>query len=133
MARRPSPGNVHAMSETYTVGIVGLGAIGLELARALDKGVPGLKLTAVAVRDAEKARAAMKDFKDRPLILDIAKLPRECDIIVEAAPSAIFEEVATAAIESAVADPARLVRVHGRGASALVRALLAWASAEEGA
>jgi len=88
------------MSETYTVGIVGLGAIGLQLARALDAGVPGLKLTAVAVRDAEKARVAMKDFKDRPLILDIAKLPRECDIIVECAPSAIFEEVAHAAIEA---------------------------------
>ncbi|MDW8314316.1 MAG: aspartate dehydrogenase [Rhodovarius sp.] len=86
-------------TETYTVGIVGLGAIGLHLARALDAGVPGLKLTAVAVRDREKALKAMKGFRDRPLILDIPKLPRECDIIVEAAPAAVFEEVATAAIE----------------------------------
>ncbi|WP_207536774.1 aspartate dehydrogenase [Sabulicella rubraurantiaca] len=89
--------------ESYTVGIVGLGAIGLKLARALDAGVPGLKLAAVAVRDAEKARHVMKGFKDRPLILDIAKLPRECDIIVECAPAAIFEEVATAAIEAGCA------------------------------
>lgn len=86
--------------DTYTVGIVGLGAIGMKLARALDAGVPGLKLAAVAVRDAEKARQAMKGFKDRPLILDIAKLPRECDIIVECAPASVFEEVATAAIEA---------------------------------
>ncbi len=88
------------MSETFTVGIVGLGAIGMQLARALDAGVPGLKLAAVAVRDAEKARAAMKGFRDRPLILDIAKLPRECDIIVEAAPASVFAEVAQAAVES---------------------------------
>jgi len=88
------------MNETYTVGIVGLGAIGIHLARALDQGVPGLKLAAVAVRDRDKALAQMRGFRDRPLVLDIAKLPRECDIIVEAAPSSIFEEVATAAIES---------------------------------
>ena len=87
-------------TETLTVGIVGLGAIGMHLARALDAGVEGLKLAAVSVRDRDRAVAAMKGFRDRPLILDIAKLPRECDIIVEAAPAAIFEEVATAAIEA---------------------------------
>jgi len=87
-------------TETLTVGIVGLGAIGLHLARALDAGVPGLKLAAVAVRDRNKAVAAMKGFRDRPLTLDIAKLPRECDIIVEAAPASVFEEAATAAIEA---------------------------------
>lgn len=88
------------MSETLTVGIVGLGAIGMHLARALDAGVPGLKLAAVAVRDRDRAVAAMKGFRDRPLVLSIEKLPRECDIIVEAAPAAVFEEVATAAIEA---------------------------------
>jgi aspartate dehydrogenase len=88
------------MSETYTVGIVGLGAIGLKLARALDAGVPGLRLAAVAVRDRDKAVTAMKGFNDRPLVLDIAKLPRECDIIVEAAPASVFEDAATAAIEA---------------------------------
>ena len=34
------------MAQDLTVGIAGLGAIGLHLARALDKGVPGLKLAA---------------------------------------------------------------------------------------
>ena len=88
------------MTETLTVGIVGLGAIGLHLARALDAGVPGLRLAAVAVRDRNKALVAMKGFRDRPLTLDIAKLPRECDVIVESAPASVFEEVATAAIEA---------------------------------
>lgn len=88
------------MSETFTVGIVGLGAIGMEVARALDRGVPGLKLAAVAVRDAAKAREQLRGFADRPLILDIPKLPRECDVIVEAAPPELFEAVARAAIEA---------------------------------
>ena len=95
------------MSETYTVGIVGLGAIGLQLARALDAGVPGLKLAAVAVRDRDKAVAAMKGFRDRPLVLDIAKLPRECDIIVEAAPAAAFAGIGPERTQVEVwADPA---------------------------
>ena len=40
------------------VGIAGLGAVGLEVARRLIAGVPDLALAAVAVRDAEKARRA---------------------------------------------------------------------------
>ena len=48
---------------------MGLGAIGLQLARALDAGVPGLRLAAVAVRDRDCAVAAMRGFRDRPLVL----------------------------------------------------------------
>ena len=43
------------MAQDLTVGIAGLGAIGLHLARALDKGVPGLKLAAASARDRAKA------------------------------------------------------------------------------
>ena len=41
------------------VGIAGLGAVGLEVAKRLIAGVPGLTLVAVAVRDVEKARRAL--------------------------------------------------------------------------
>ena len=44
---------------TRTVAIAGLGAIGLPLARALDAGVPGLSLTAVAARNKAKAEACL--------------------------------------------------------------------------
>ena len=37
------------------VGLAGLGAVGLEVAKRLIAGVPGLTLAAVAVRDVEKA------------------------------------------------------------------------------
>jgi aspartate dehydrogenase len=80
-----------------TVAIAGLGAIGLDLARRLDSGVDGLRLTAVAARDPAKARAALARFAAPPAIVPIADLAA-ADIVVEAAPAAVFEQVATAAI-----------------------------------
>lgn len=85
------------MPQTLTVGIAGLGAIGLHLARALDAGVEGLALHAVAARGHAKAAANLAGFRKPPAIVSLADLA-EADIVVEAAPSSVFEEVATAAI-----------------------------------
>lgn len=82
-----------------TVAIAGLGAIGLPLARALDAGIPDLSLVAVAARDHAKAEASLKNFRTPPRIVPIAGLAA-ADIVVEAAPAAIFEQVARAAIEA---------------------------------
>lgn len=79
------------------VAIAGLGAIGLKLAAALDAGVPGLELVAVAARDHAKAAANLKAFRNPPRVVPIAALA-EADIVVEAAPAAVFEEIARAAI-----------------------------------
>jgi aspartate dehydrogenase len=80
-----------------TVAIAGLGAIGLALARALDAGVPGLSLVAVAARDQAKAASNLAGFRAPPAIVPIAALG-EADIVVEAAPAAVFADVARAAI-----------------------------------
>ena len=45
--------------QPLNVGIAGLGAVGLDVAKRLIAGMPGLKLVAVAVRDADKARRAL--------------------------------------------------------------------------
>ncbi|HET8996425.1 MAG TPA: aspartate dehydrogenase [Acetobacteraceae bacterium] len=84
---------------TRTVAIAGLGAIGLPLARALDAGVEGLTLVAVAVRDQGKAAANLADFQRPPKLVEIPALA-EADIVVEAAPAAVFEPIARAAIEA---------------------------------
>jgi aspartate dehydrogenase len=86
-------------SMTITVAIAGLGAIGLPLARALDAGVPGLTLAAVAVRDRSKAASQLAGFRAPPRVVSLAELA-ECDIVVEAAPAAVFEQVAVPAIEA---------------------------------
>ncbi len=82
-----------------TVAIGGMGAIGLHLARALDAGVEGLRLTAVAARDQQKLRANIADFRNKPSIVDLRELAYHADIVVEAAPAAVFEDIALAAIE----------------------------------
>jgi aspartate dehydrogenase len=82
-----------------TVAIAGLGAIGLALAEALDRGVDGLRLVAVSARDLERAGERVAGFAHPPRVTDIAGLG-EADIIVEAAPAAVFEPIAVAAIEA---------------------------------
>lgn len=84
---------------TRTVAIAGLGAIGLPLARALDAGVPGLTLIAVAARDQAGAAARLAGFRTPPRVVEIAALG-EADIVVEAAPAAVFEPIAVSAIEA---------------------------------
>jgi aspartate dehydrogenase len=84
---------------TQTVAIGGLGAIGLKLARALDAGVDGLRLVAVAARDQSKAQAHLRDFQAPPSLVSLEELAA-ADIVVEAAPAAVFERIATAAIEA---------------------------------
>ncbi len=79
--------------------IGGLGAIGLPLARALDAGVDGLRLIAVSARDAVKASANLTRFRNPPALVKLAELA-EADIVVEAAPAAVFEAIALPAIEA---------------------------------
>ncbi|MBV9735585.1 MAG: aspartate dehydrogenase [Acidisphaera sp.] len=83
---------------TQTVAIAGLGAIGLEVARALDAGVEGLRLVAVAARDPARARARVAAFREPPEVLDAAALAERADIIVEAAPAAAFATIAAPVI-----------------------------------
>src|SRR5580704_1161469 len=70
-------------SMTKTVALAGLGAIGLPLARALDRGMEGLKLIAVSARDLVKARARLAGFNEPPQLVDFDDLAR-ADIVVEA-------------------------------------------------
>jgi aspartate dehydrogenase len=82
------------------VGLAGLGAVGLEVARRLiDGAVPGLTLTAVAVRDADKARRNLPQIGDLIALRTPTALAEDCDVVVECLPPALFREVAIAAID----------------------------------
>lgn len=84
---------------TKTIALVGLGAIGLPLARALDKGIEGLRLVSVVSRDRVKARAKLAGFRSPPTLVELPEVAG-ADIVVEAATAAIFERVALTAIEA---------------------------------
>ena len=82
---------------TLTVAIGGLGAIGLPVARALDRGVEGLRLIAVgaAIRG---RRGRISPASASPPRLVVLEELAEADPWWRAAPAAVFEQIAGAAI-----------------------------------
>ena len=81
------------------VGLAGLGAVGLEVAKRLITGVPGLTLAAVAVRDVEKAQRALPQVGSDIPVRKATELANDCDIVVECLPPALFRDVALSAID----------------------------------
>ena len=80
-----------------TIAIAGLGAIGGRLARELlDPGLPGFHLVAAGARDLAKARSIVGDIP----VVDLAELADHADIVVECAPSTVFDLIAEPVIEA---------------------------------
>ena len=82
------------------VALGGLGAIGGAVADRLDAGLPGLALSAVAARDAEKARRRLAGHQRTVPVVSTADLARHGDVVVECAPAAAFAEIAAPAIRA---------------------------------
>jgi aspartate dehydrogenase len=81
------------------VGVAGLGAVGLGVARRLDAGISGLVLAAVAVRDRDKARRILPGIGERIPIVAAEALADSCDIVVECLPPQLFRPLALSVIE----------------------------------
>jgi len=89
-----------AANAEMSVSIGGFGAIGMAVARALDgRSIPGMRLAAVSAKDKPAATARMKDYASPVPVMGLAELADTSDIVIECAPSAVFREVAEAAIE----------------------------------
>ncbi len=76
------------------VGIVGLGAIGRPVCRALDAGIPELRLAGATARDREKAERFLKSLTSPAPFLSLDELIAASDLVVEASTQAHLEEVA---------------------------------------
>lgn len=94
-----SPAHASSPRAPITVAIGGLGAVGLVVARALDAGIAGLVLAAVAARDEAKARRNMAGFKNPVPVVALGRLAELADMVVECAPPELFSEIANPAIE----------------------------------
>jgi aspartate dehydrogenase len=81
------------------IGLAGLGAVGLEVARRIEAGIPGLALAAVSARDPDKARRNLPDAGARIPILAPEALAQSCDVVVECLPPKMFRGLAISAIE----------------------------------
>jgi aspartate dehydrogenase len=82
------------------VGLGGLGAIGGALARRLDRGLPGLRLAAVSVRDVARAEQRIAALGTPVPVVSLAELAELADVVVECAPAAVFREIAEPALRA---------------------------------
>ena len=89
------------MSKRYKVGIVGLGAIGLQIARTIDQGnISNFDLVAIATRDEKKAAKKLENFDHVPDITSIKNVCASADVIVECAPAVVFGTIIEEIIEA---------------------------------
>src|SRR5204863_7060055 len=86
------------MQKTRSVGVVGLGAIGRQVCRALDDGLPGLRLAAGLARDPERAGRFLAGLRSSPPLLPLPDLIAASDIVVEASTQAHLAEIAPRAL-----------------------------------
>ena len=91
------------------VGIAGLGTIGTVVARALDAGIDGLSLDAVAARDHDKARRRMESFRKVAPVVSAEELAERVAVVCECVPKAAFREIA----EPALSRGRMLITVSG--------------------
>jgi aspartate dehydrogenase len=76
------------------VAVAGLGAIGLKLAEALDRGIPGCALAAVSANDLSKAAERLSHLGRRVPVVALAELEPLADIVVECAPAKLLPAIA---------------------------------------
>lgn len=79
--------------QVLRVAIAGLGAVGMRLAQALDAGIPGFELAAIAVRDKKAARERLSVSHPAIALVDIGELEPLADIVVECAPAALLPSI----------------------------------------
>lgn len=79
--------------QALRVAIVGLGPIGRTVAQALDDGIDGLELSAVAVGDPAKHREFLAGLRRPPAVREIAELAEAADLVIECAPSHLVEAI----------------------------------------
>ncbi|MBI1848648.1 MAG: aspartate dehydrogenase [Candidatus Rokubacteria bacterium] len=84
--------------KTRGVGIIGLGAIGRQLCRALDSGIPGLHLVGALARDRAKAEAFLGTLAGKPPFLSLDDLIASSDMLIEASTQAHLQEIAPKAL-----------------------------------
>ena len=86
------------MQKIRSVGVVGLGVIGRAVCRALDEGIPGLRLAGGLARDHERAGRFLAGLRSSPPLLPLGDLIAASDIVVEASTQAHLEEIAPRAL-----------------------------------
>jgi aspartate dehydrogenase len=86
------------VGKTRNVGVIGLGPIGRAVCRALDAGIPGLRLAGVLARDRTAAERFVGGLVTAPPFLPLDDLIAASDLLVEASTQAHLQEIAPRAL-----------------------------------
>jgi aspartate dehydrogenase len=76
------------------VAVAGLGAIGLKVAEALDRGIPGCVLAAVSANDRSNAAERLSHLNCEVPVVALGQLEPLADIVVECAPAKLLPAIA---------------------------------------
>lgn len=87
------PNDLNAARPKLRVAVAGLGAIGTKVVEALDRGIDGMVLVAVAVQNPAKHRAFLDGLASKPALLPIEGLADVADMVVECAPSSLLRAI----------------------------------------
>ena len=77
------------------IGIAGFGAIGRSIAHQLNKGIQGLQLAAIGVRNPDSPPGIDWEGKPPPRFVMLDDLEPHCDIVIECAPADLLPRIAT--------------------------------------
>jgi len=100
MVREQTSAKGNSPRDKLQVAIAGFGAIGGAVARSLDKGIDGLRLSAVSARDRAKAERRLREFREPVPVVALAELAAQADVVVECAPAPVFLDVALPTLEA---------------------------------
>ena len=83
------------------IGIVGCGAIGSALAKAIDRDDANVaRVVALAEQDHARARILSQSLRSRPAVVSLPQLIRRSDLVIEAAAASISARVAQLALSA---------------------------------
>src|SRR5690242_6149810 len=88
------------MRDGNSVAVGGFGAIGQVVAGALDRGIFGLRLSAISALNRARAEIAVQRFKQSVPVLPIEELWQVADIVVECAPPSLLPVLAEPALRA---------------------------------
>ena len=89
-----------AVAKLRDVGVCGLGVIGCAVCRALDGGIPGLRLGGAMTRSRAAGEAFLATLQSAPPFLPLEDLIATCDLIVEASTQSHLAEVAPKVLQA---------------------------------
>ena len=83
------------------IGIAGMGAVGLRVAQELDQGgIPGCTLAGFSARSPERAAELNAQLSTAVPYHDLTRLADHCDLVIEALPPALFNDLAVSVLEA---------------------------------